>query len=567
MIDLPMSKLEHDSLATTLVGILSDDGSLEYFRGIPYAKVSQRWEQANEIESFEDLASLDCTKNGAKCPQEEFGNNSLTFGVDIPFPSDVTNDEFNCLNLFVIRPANTPKDAKLPCFVWIHGGGFAFGAASDPMWDPSNLVRKSIENGTPIVTVTINYRLSLFGMISSSDLLKCNSRKKSIYRGNYLLGDQHIALKWLNKHLPGFGGDVNNITVAGQSAGGCATSCQILGNSPNLSEKPLFKRAIMHSGAAGTITVDPIEKKDEEWFSLCRQFGIDVDNTTPEERVAKMRDVSADDLLTGARALGIFIQAILLDDVFLTDKTYSIRERHVIFSEDFRTYCEEVMGGFVRDDGYGVLVNPSKPLTKAKLASMKASYSGDFEALDKLISTYNMDSADPMQATIGLCNFATDYVFGRPSKAALDNLPSYTKRYLFFGTKGNPFNRARYESAHHCVDLIYMFDAFKEFIDELEDKDEKIFASNWGDIWLDFITGIHRLSVATDKQKCTFSWSQLSGTSTKSFILFNKDLKISVAGENDCEDYSKFLVRSKAIPADAATIYESLLEALNTSDP
>ncbi|KAF3039459.1 hypothetical protein E8E11_005512 [Didymella keratinophila] len=125
-----------------------------------------------------------------------------------------------------------PSDEMLPVLVWIHGGSqtVTFGSSASGLCDPTNLVRKSIEMESPIIVVTLNYRLNLFAFGD------CNGEK------NLALSDQRAALKFVRQHIIGFGGDPENITLAGESAGAVYVHAHMVMGVP-------MRQAILQSGS------------------------------------------------------------------------------------------------------------------------------------------------------------------------------------------------------------------------------------------------------------------------------------------------------------------------------
>ncbi|NXT50370.1 SASB hydrolase, partial [Pluvianellus socialis] len=136
----------------------------------------------------------------------------------------------DCLYLNVYTPVSTENQEKLPVFVWIHGGGLVFGAASS--YDGSALA--AFDN---VVVVTIQYRLGIVGYFSTGD---------KHARGNWGYLDQVAALQWIQENIIHFGGDPGSVTIAGESAGGVSVSALVL--SPLA--KGLFHKAISESGTA-----------------------------------------------------------------------------------------------------------------------------------------------------------------------------------------------------------------------------------------------------------------------------------------------------------------------------
>lgn len=147
----------------------------------------------------------------------------------------------NCLYLNVYTstiPESNPDESQLkPVMFWFYGGGQTTGTASDSTFDGASIVSRG-----DVVLVTANYRLNIFGYMGLND---------SVIPGNYALTDKIAALEWVQKYIRGFGGNPNNVTIFGQSAGG--GSCIDLVTSPKA--KGLFSAAIQQSAGRGHDTV------------------------------------------------------------------------------------------------------------------------------------------------------------------------------------------------------------------------------------------------------------------------------------------------------------------------
>ncbi|XP_053384701.1 bile salt-activated lipase-like [Mercenaria mercenaria] len=153
--------------------------------------------------------------------------------VCLQFPMVLLGKRFkqsnDCLALNIYTPGNLRSDEKVPVMIIIHGGGFVNGA--------SNLYSGHITSSYGnVVVVTINYRLGLFGFLSTGD---------SNLPGNYGLWDQHMAVRWVHENIAAFGGYPEQVTLLGGSAGGASVILQAMypGN------KGLFKRIIPQSGS------------------------------------------------------------------------------------------------------------------------------------------------------------------------------------------------------------------------------------------------------------------------------------------------------------------------------
>ncbi|MET0182206.1 MAG: carboxylesterase family protein [Caulobacterales bacterium] len=197
-------------------------GNTVAYLGIPYAAAptgNLRWRAPAPAPQWTDVRET--TRFGANCPQPIFeGDPALTMSED-------------CLFLNVWTPQNHRADARLPVMVWIHGGAYIFG--SGDIDDASAFTRDGV------VLVSINYRLGRFGFFAHPALTAENADNGLL--GNYGILDQIEALKWVRANIAQFGGDPDNVTIFGVSAG--ATFTNLLMYSP-LSEG-LFHRAIAQS--------------------------------------------------------------------------------------------------------------------------------------------------------------------------------------------------------------------------------------------------------------------------------------------------------------------------------
>lgn len=204
------------------------------FKGIPYAAPpvgELRFRRPQEHEPWEGV--LGCKEFGSSCPQADLGSMDF-YGrefYDQPMPA-LSED---CLYLNVWTPESAGPDSKLPVMFWIHGGAFMHGTGSEKEFDGEDMARRGV------ILVTINYRVNVFGFFAHPELEAENGEHVS---GNYGILDQTAALKWVRENIGSFGGDPENITVFGQSAG-CMSVQTII--SSRLSEG-MLRRAILQSG-------------------------------------------------------------------------------------------------------------------------------------------------------------------------------------------------------------------------------------------------------------------------------------------------------------------------------
>ncbi|WP_414938187.1 carboxylesterase/lipase family protein [Amycolatopsis sp. cmx-11-51] len=196
------------------------------FQGIPYAAPPVgplRWAPPQPVTPWN--TPRDASRPGNTCAQ----NDGLL--------GEKRSESEDCLYLNVTTPRRT-SGRKLPVMVWIHGSGFAHGSGS--MYQARDL---AVDGA--VVVVTINYRLGLFGFLAHPAL---DTARPS---GNFGLQDQQEAMRWVRRNAAAFGGDGNNVTIFGESAGGISTCAHLV--SPG--SAGLFHRTIIQSGpCTGTWT-------------------------------------------------------------------------------------------------------------------------------------------------------------------------------------------------------------------------------------------------------------------------------------------------------------------------
>ncbi|KAL0943725.1 para-nitrobenzyl esterase [Colletotrichum truncatum] len=226
-------------LAHTLNGTYSGrhlpEFSQDLFLGIPYAIGPRLRNPIPVNESWTD--TRDATRYTIACYADYIPAALISQGVTVGE---------DCLNLNIIRPAGTTPESKLPVVVWIHGGGFIAGFGADGNTNTSYIVRDSVENGTPIIAVTINYRLGFFGFPGGKQVAAEGVT-------NLGLKDQRHALLWIQENIVSFGGDPRKVTLWGQSAGAASIGHQILAYGGRGAED-LFRGGILVSGSAGFAT-------------------------------------------------------------------------------------------------------------------------------------------------------------------------------------------------------------------------------------------------------------------------------------------------------------------------
>ena len=258
-----------------LRGTRTDTEGVIAYKGIRYA-VAGRFEYPKEVTEWEGV--YDATEYGAcayqprsfyneeDMPKKIFYFNEFRRGEKYTYSED-------CLFLNIFAPENGGE--KLPVLIYIHGGGFTGGCANEKHFDVPVWPRKGV------IGVTLNYRLGPLGFAVLPEL-----KKEAGYTGNYGLYDQLTAISWVKNNISAFGGDPENITIMGQSAGAMSVQQHCL--SP-LSEG-MFQRAVMCSGGGITkiLSAPEPEKAYPFWQAVKERVGA---KTLEELRNVPVEDI------------------------------------------------------------------------------------------------------------------------------------------------------------------------------------------------------------------------------------------------------------------------------------
>ncbi|KAH9641218.1 hypothetical protein HF086_004605 [Spodoptera exigua] len=302
-------KVEQGELRGKRLRRITGNGEYLSFKGIPYAAPPigpLRFRDPQPPLSWTSVR--DAISHGATCPQ-----------VDINTNGNFSGNE-DCLFLNVYTPTLTPK-TPLPVMFYIHGGYYVKGSGNDDQLGPDFLIDREV------VLVTINYRLGVLGFLSL-DIPEAP--------GNVGLKDQVAAMVWVKKNIAHFGGDPDNVTIFGQSAGGSAVTLHLL--SPL--SKGLFKRAIAMSGAFFKDFQSPFEHKKRALL-LAKQLGNCTND--PNEALSYLQQAEAVDLVTAKPFLLYNEQA----------------RRELLEIMNFRPIIEKQMesGNFLTEDPMELLIN------------------------------------------------------------------------------------------------------------------------------------------------------------------------------------------------------------------
>ncbi|CAM3815892.1 carboxylesterase/lipase family protein [Mesobacillus thioparans] len=278
------------NIVETVYGKLEGNelSGVSVWKGIPYAKPPVgplRFRAPERPDSWEGVREASSYSPVGPQTQREI----MSF-----FGNDVSNTSEDCLYLNVWSPA--ADDKKRPVLVWIHGGSFVSGSGSADWYDGTSFADQG-----DVVVVTINYRLGVFGFLHLGEL----GGEEYATSGNCGILDQVAALEWVQGNIAAFGGDPNNVTVFGESAG--AMSIGVLLGFP--SAQGLFHRALLQSGTAAFVHTPHTATKVAS--GLLTALQIEADD------VSKLEELPAEQLLQAGELLPSMSLFPVIDGVSL----------------------------------------------------------------------------------------------------------------------------------------------------------------------------------------------------------------------------------------------------------
>lgn len=433
-------------------GTTGRDALISGYKGIPFAAPpvgALRWRPPQPPEHWDGVRVADRFSPACAQPPTPRSQTRLAMSED-------------CLYLNVWSGAAS-SNAKRPVMVWIFGGGFMLGSASNPAFDGEALARKGI------VVVTLNYRVGPFGFLATPELSRGSGRNVS---GNYGLLDMIAGLQWVQRNITAFGGDPNRVTIAGQSSG--AGSVLLLAQSPLA--KGLFHGAIAQSGARAIGDPTFVQVRS---LASAEQRGVRFAATRGAKTLGELRALTVEQILAGVEldkpdpgedgdaSLPVFRPAI--DGWVLP---HSVAETYALgLQQDI-----PVMTGFNRDE-MGAVPEPQVSLAAFRQAARDI-YGELADELFELYPATNDASAGEAQNKVARDRMrASSWLWASAWKQkARSNV------YTYFWTHTPPDPRG----ASHSAELRYVFNTLDQFDMPWTQQDREA-AERMSSYWSNFV--------------------------------------------------------------------------------
>ncbi|WP_151086780.1 carboxylesterase/lipase family protein [Hymenobacter baengnokdamensis] len=344
------------SLATNQVQVATGQlagatlpSGIHRFSGVPYAAPPVgplRWQAPQPSQPWQDVRTA--TQFGPRAMQ-------LPLFGDMNFRSNGVSED--CLYLNVWTGAQSGKERR-PVLVYFYGGGFVAGDGSEPRYDGEALARRGI------VTVTVNYRLGVFGFMAHPELTKESPHHAS---GNYGLLDQAAAIQWVKNNIAAFGGDPQRITIGGESAGSFSVSAQMA--------SPLAKKLLVGAiGESGSLLgLQPLPT-----LTQAEQTGVAFASSLGAGSLAALRALPAQQLLEASGKEGAPHFSAIVDGYFLP------RPPTEIYASGAQADVPLLVGWNSQEMGYQALLGAAAPNLESYRAAVQKLYGAQAGAILKL---------------------------------------------------------------------------------------------------------------------------------------------------------------------------------------
>jgi para-nitrobenzyl esterase len=434
-----------------LVGIPGAQPGIRVFKGVPYAAPpvgDLRWRAPQPPSAWDGMRPAD--QFGPICPQFDPPQGSFYQQEFYLQPEPQAED---CLYLNIWTAARSAEERR-PVMVWFHGGAFVEGSGSLPSFHGETLARKGV------VLVTVNYRLGVLGYFAHPELSAESAHGVS---GNYGLLDQIAALRWVQEHIAAFGGDPQNITIFGQSAG--SMSVFLLAVSP-LAEG-LFQRVIGQSGS-------PFAMREFHALSGAEEAGAQY---TIEWGATSLNELRALPITT---LLGDNIQAYRMRNWRPVVDGWALPGAPARLMIEGKQHAQSLLVGATANEWTptGAYMKISPELFRKQAREQYG------ELAERLLELYPNESAQ--EALLAQIMSGTDRLLaGMRIWAELHRQQLPETAYLYYFDRALPGRESEFYGAFHSGDLYYVFDTLDSTERPWEEADRQL-ADRMSSYWVNF---------------------------------------------------------------------------------
>ncbi|KAK6063704.1 carboxylesterase [Seiridium cupressi] len=454
-----MANFEHPRLGA-LKGI-SQDG-VTSFRGLKYASLEHAFAEP-VVSAVKADKAVDATRYGPASTHPPVGCDMELSLIQKSLPHDpITTSAADCLNLNVVVPEK--RNASLPVFVFIHGGGFRIGANSWPQSDLAKFVKLSQDINKPVVGVNINYRLGVYGFLDSANL------RQAGVKANRGLRDQRAALEWVQQNIAAFGGDPSQVTVIGQSAGGVSCTFHLQ------SREPLFQQFVSMGGTALLMKPLPPQVTDATYAGVLKAVQVD-EAASPQEQLKGLLSVAPETFLSAVGPDLPLLPAID-GEIITSEVSFSKWTDSISSTAPGTSWCRRAMIGDCQNDA--MIMTYALMPRKAGIAAafektMTKFVSSEKNGLAPIYEGYNIntDISDD-EAMANILKYINDIAFYAPVQILAKAWPKSAFVYHF--NEPNPWDGPFKGQSTHILDVAFLFQNFNEYLDPAQVESAKHFA-------------------------------------------------------------------------------------------
>ncbi|XP_059055650.1 pyrethroid hydrolase Ces2e-like [Achroia grisella] len=431
-------------------GQKGDDGSFRYL-GIPYALVDEKHPFGKSLDHPKFETVFNAAVSSIMCPQVR----GIEGGV------------LQCLRLNIFVPKIASVDRPVPVLVWFHGGGFITGSGGE--YDGKYLIQHGI------IVVTINYRLGPYGFFCLKD---------PEVPGNQGLKDQVTALRWVKENIRRFGGNPDEVTIAGQSYGGGAVDLHLYSKNERL-----FSKAIIQSGSA---EVPGMYVKPDYHAAIKLINHLGYNTTSTKDALKHLAAVDPIALMKAA------------DDIKFQPRVCkekrSVGTQHFIIDDPFHLYNSEIIKdtpiliGYNSKEDFSNFVNKSNKfysnLDTIFYDKLKSNFNieeDELKTLAKVIHTFYMGSKKFSKTSmLELADFSSDFILNHAAERSVNRFMNQKAlkvyKYIFSYIGGSVFKDVPGVGAYHTEELPYLFDRKTMFNEE-----QKLIRDRMTKMWANFV--------------------------------------------------------------------------------